>query len=1024
MNKLITKIVGAALGLTMTVGVGVAVGVNAKSDIVPAEAANQSVTLNVSSSGVSDWGSNAYGSGALRTATVGTITLNGHYLTRNPKNTPSGASANTYIVGQKNNATLYNATPLGSKIVSIVVNQASTARAWTLYVGNTQLFSDTNTSQAQTPSGTAVSSPSTAATMTWNSTQITGNYKYFCLKLSNSGASYISSVVITYEPAGADTPTVSSVSVTGDMTTKSYTTVQSWNNAGLTANVTMSDSSSYTGSIDWSYSPTSPAAYALSNNGEVTSGTVRATASADDKSGYKDVTGISVNYATVSQALAVIPTAGVSVANSIVKGTVSRIDSIDTGSYGNATYYISADGTTSNELEVYRGYGLNNAHFTNTNDLLVGDQVVVYGTLTNYSGTKEFTTGSYLLDLVRPETGDPSITIDQANFNMNVGDADVVLTATAENIPDGGSVKWESGTPAVATVGESTGSVHAVSAGTATITAKIVDSGSTTVASNSITVSVFESIVKVGDLVYFSVSYDSTTYYLCALGGNDSSSTTEGDKVVFTVESGSSSGSYALRSGELYLKCTGSSPYLGSGSEIDATTSWTIVNDGTNDIITNVNTPTRKLMWNYNTGSPRFGSYTSASATIVYADVTVINVPDPTTLTLNTHAITVGQGETSSTLTFTSDSPSAAFNWYSEDGSKATVSNGVVTGVADNGTVKIYVWFDTDGSGDFDPLEDLNDYCTVTLTTPSIDYASKTYGGVGTLITSLSGLTVGDKIAITNVDDDALAGTTIVSNTIRLSSASFSISNSKLVIGDGSEEIDALILTVDTYNSSTGAITLKHGAKWLSSTAVKKANFADEAFTWTLSFSSSIPVLTSSIDGGGHLQYNYNNGSDPRFIPYTSAQTAIHLWNVETYSDAAENYANSFLNSGVCGSNDNTKADSTIWGQQRTAYLALSSGAQYLLSHATANAGSTDDIQKCLAKYDRVIYLHYSAEPTSYPDFMNRVANNFVTPLANGASSFLTNNNDAATATVIVIVMFSATALGTFFFLRRRKERN
>ena len=39
MNKLITKIVGAALGLTMTVGVGVALGVNAKNNIVPAEAA-------------------------------------------------------------------------------------------------------------------------------------------------------------------------------------------------------------------------------------------------------------------------------------------------------------------------------------------------------------------------------------------------------------------------------------------------------------------------------------------------------------------------------------------------------------------------------------------------------------------------------------------------------------------------------------------------------------------------------------------------------------------------------------------------------------------------------------------------------------------------------------------------------------------------------------------------------------------------------------------------------------------------
>ncbi len=38
MNKLITKIVGAALGLTMAVGVGVGFGVESKKDEVPVRA--------------------------------------------------------------------------------------------------------------------------------------------------------------------------------------------------------------------------------------------------------------------------------------------------------------------------------------------------------------------------------------------------------------------------------------------------------------------------------------------------------------------------------------------------------------------------------------------------------------------------------------------------------------------------------------------------------------------------------------------------------------------------------------------------------------------------------------------------------------------------------------------------------------------------------------------------------------------------------------------------------------------------
>jgi len=79
------------------------------------------------------------------------------------------------------------------------------------------------------------------------------------------------------------------------------------------------------------------------------------------------------------------------------KGKISKIDEIDTGSFGNATYYISNDGTTTDQLEVYRGYGLGGAKFTSTNDLKVGDDVIVYGVVVYYRNeTMEFTQGSEL----------------------------------------------------------------------------------------------------------------------------------------------------------------------------------------------------------------------------------------------------------------------------------------------------------------------------------------------------------------------------------------------------------------------------------------------------------------------------------------------------------------------------------------------------------------------------------------------------------------------------------------------------
>ncbi len=85
-----------------------------------------------------------------------------------------------------------------------------------------------------------------------------------------------------------------------------------------------------------------------------------------------------------------------------VEGIVVPSPSVDT-SYGNATYYISDDGTSTNELMIYRGYYLDNAKFTSTDQLQTGDKVVVYGKFVNYYGnTPEGATGAtYIYSLDR-----------------------------------------------------------------------------------------------------------------------------------------------------------------------------------------------------------------------------------------------------------------------------------------------------------------------------------------------------------------------------------------------------------------------------------------------------------------------------------------------------------------------------------------------------------------------------------------------------------------------------------------------
>ena len=82
-----------------------------------------------------------------------------------------------------------------------------------------------------------------------------------------------------------------------------------------------------------------------------------------------------------------------------VSGTIASVKEIDVTNYGNATYYISDDGTASGQLTVYRGYDLGNKKFTAADRIKAGDKVIVCGKLVNFNGTKEFTQGNYIYSL-------------------------------------------------------------------------------------------------------------------------------------------------------------------------------------------------------------------------------------------------------------------------------------------------------------------------------------------------------------------------------------------------------------------------------------------------------------------------------------------------------------------------------------------------------------------------------------------------------------------------------------------------
>ena len=133
------------------------------------------------------------------------------------------------------------------------------------------------------------------------------------------------------------------------------------------------------------------------------------------------------NPYTVAEAIAATPTSGTS-SNVYIHGIVSAFYNTSiVGDGSNYRYYISDDGTTTNQLLVYKGKGLNNVAFSNANDLLIGDIVTIYGGLTTFSNAPEIASGNYLTSLEHPAVDVEAPVITPASCGLETS-MDVTIT--------------------------------------------------------------------------------------------------------------------------------------------------------------------------------------------------------------------------------------------------------------------------------------------------------------------------------------------------------------------------------------------------------------------------------------------------------------------------------------------------------------------------------------------------------------------------------------------------------------------
>ena len=249
-----------------------------------------------------------------------------------------------------------------------------------------------------------------------------------------------------------------------------------------------------------------------------------------------------------------------------ISGIISQVDSYNS-TYKSITYWISADGTTTNQLQAYSGKGLEKADFAAVTDIAKGAQVIVCGNLKKYSGTYEFDKNNYLAEYIATTKQDAGIEYATTEYTANVNEA---FTAPTLTNPNGLTVTYSTSDATLATVDATTGAVTILDkTGKVTITATFAGNESylfgtasynITISDPSLTEATFDATVDKGNTERGEGSIaKSPITFACTDGilGNGSEYRLYKDaKITFTAENG-----YAITKVVLTSTASGTSDY-------------------------------------------------------------------------------------------------------------------------------------------------------------------------------------------------------------------------------------------------------------------------------------------------------------------------------------------------------------------------------------------------------------------------------------------------------------------------------
>lgn len=143
-----------------------------------------------------------------------------------------------------------------------------------------------------------------------------------------------------------------------------------------------------------------------------------------------------------------LPADGVSEKEVYIKGKIASIRENFTAQYGNASFYISDDGSNTNTFYVFRTLYLNNVKYTEGTLPQVGDDVIICGKVTNYKGNTPETmqNQSYIYSLTSNGGGDtpdvPENSITLIPSELGLANASAVENVT---LSDGTVLTFDGG---------------------------------------------------------------------------------------------------------------------------------------------------------------------------------------------------------------------------------------------------------------------------------------------------------------------------------------------------------------------------------------------------------------------------------------------------------------------------------------------------------------------------------------------------------------------------------------------------